>query len=337
MLPHSMPTLCLTTPGTRASLISERIRIEFPTPDTPHRDIPISDIERVIVADNCAISIPAMSALLQRDIPIVITSFGDRILGICQPPAPHSTARIAQYQASLDISMALALAISLVEAKITNSRRVLQRLSANREDPLVAHTLKSLSHSADSCIRAESLDALRGYEGSAAAAYFTAFGRFFPASAPFERRSRRPPHNAANAILSYSYTILAAEAETQLHAIGLDPAIGFLHEPADRRPSLALDLIEPFRAPVADAMALDLLSHGTLKPESHFEKRDGGIFLNTEGKKRFFVAYERRLEREFTSANGGRRTTLRQEIHHSALAFKNAILDGEPFLPFLMH
>jgi CRISPR-associated endonuclease Cas1 len=224
-----------------------------------------------------------------------------------------------------------------IEAKITNSRRVLQRLAANRSDDLVADTLRSLAHSADTCLRAECLDSLRGYEGAAAAAYFSAFGRFFPDSAPFERRSRRPPHNAANALLSYTYTLLTAEAETQLHAIGLDPAIGFLHEPADRRPSLALDLIEPFRAPVADAMTLDLLSHGTLKPESHFEKRDGGIYLNTDGKKRFFVAYERRLEREFTSANQGRRSTLRQEIHHTALALKHAILDGEPLQPFLMH
>ena len=333
----SMPTRCLTSPGTRASLTSERLRIEFPTPDTPHRDIPLSDIERVVVADHCSLSMPAIAALLRREIPIIITAHGDRILGVCQCPAPHSAARLAQYKSSLDPQLALALAISFVEAKITNSRRVLQRLAANRSDDLVADTLRSLAHSADTCLRAECLDSLRGYEGAAAAAYFSAFGRFFPDSAPFERRSRRPPHNAANALLSYTYTLLTAEAETQLHAIGLDPAIGFLHEPADRRPSLALDLIEPFRAPVADAMTLDLLSHGTLKPESHFEKRDGGIYLNTDGKKRFFVAYERRLEREFTSANQGRRSTLRQEIHHTALALKHAILDGEPLQPFLMH
>jgi CRISPR-associated protein Cas1 len=334
----AMPTLCLTTPGSRASLAGGRLRIEPPDGDTTAaREVPLHDIERAFVSDRCSLSTAGLAELLRRDIPVVFTSWGERVIGLCQPPAPHCVARIAQYRASLDPSLALALAIPFVEAKILNSRRVLQRLAANRPEAETDGVLKSLERMAAACLRAANLDTLRGHEGAASAAYFEAYGSFFPALAPFERRSRRPPHNAANAILSYAYTLLAAEAECQLHAIGLDPAIGFLHEPADRRASLALDLIEPFRAPVADAMALDLLSHGTLKPDAHFEKCDGGIHLNTEGKKRFFVAYERRLEREFTGPRNGRRSTLRNELHDSALAFKKALLDDEPFQPFLMH
>ena len=333
-----MPTLCLTTPGYRASLTSGRLRIESPEGDpAAAREIPLHDIERAFISDRCSLSTEGLSELLRRDIPVVFTSWGGRVTGLCQPPAPHSTARIAQYRASLAPTLALALAIPLVEAKILNSRRVLQRLAANRPEAATDGVLNSLERSASACLRASNLDALRGYEGAASAAYFECYGSFFPDHAAFERRSRRPPHNAANSILSYTYTLLAAEAECQLHAIGLDPAIGFPHEPTDRRASLALDLIEPFRAPVADAMALDLLSHGTLKPDCHFEKREGGVYLNTDGKKRFFVAYERRLEREFTGPRNGRRSTLRNEIHQSALAFKKALLDDEPFQPFLMH
>jgi len=333
-----MPSLCLTTPGCRASLTGGRLRIEPPEGDpTAAREVPLHDIERAFVSDRCSLSTAGLAELLRREIPVVFTSWGERVIGLCQPPAPHSVARIAQYRASLDPALALAIAIPLVEAKILNSRRVLQRLAANRQGVETERILNSLEHSATACLRASNLDSLRGYEGAASAAYFECYGAFFPGHAPFERRSRRPPHNAANAILSYTYTLLAAEAECQLHAIGLDPAIGFLHEPADRRASLALDLIEPFRAPVADAMALDLLSHGTLKPDAHFEKREGGVYLNTGGKKRFFVAYERRLEREFTGLRNGRRSTLRNEIHESALAFKKALLDHEAFQPFLMH
>jgi CRISPR-associated protein Cas1 len=160
---------------------------------------------------------------------------------------------------------------------------------------------------------------------------------FFPDNAPFERRSRRPPHNAPNAILSYAYTLLSAEAEACLYAIGLDPALGFYHEPATGRPSLALDIIEPFRAPLADAMALDLLTHGILNPKAHFENRDVGVYLNVEGRKRFFVAYERRMEREFTSEQHGSRTVLRRELHNQCRAVKKAISQGEPFEPFLMN
>lgn len=113
--------------------------------------------------------------------------------------------------------------------------------------------------------------------------------------------------------------------------------MGFFHETQDRRASLALDLVEPFRAPVADAMALDLLSHQTLKPAEHFESRDGGVYLNTDGKKRFFVAYERRLARAYRSEQTGLRTTLRDEMRRQVLAVKKSILDGAAFEPWLMN
>jgi CRISPR-associated protein Cas1 len=129
--------------------------------------------------------------------------------------------------------------------------------------------------------------------------------------------------------------LLSAEAEACLYTIGLDPAIGFYHEPTDRRPSLALDIVEPFRAPLADAMALDLLTHGILNPQSHFDHRDGGVYLNVEGRKRFFVAYERRMEREFTSEQHGNRTTLRTELRNQCRAVKKAapVLAFPVFVP----
>ncbi len=334
-----MPSLIITTPGTRVSLISERLHIEPSPHGTPAepRDLPLADIERAVIAETCSLSTAALAAMLRRGICVIITDFAGRIAGLAQPPAPHRSSRLAHYRASTDDTISLALAALFVEAKILNSRRVLQRLAANRETSTMAETLCSLQNSAQTAVRAVSLDILRGCEGAAAAAYFEAYGTFFPPTAPFERRSRRPPHNPPNAILSYTYTLLAAEAESCLYSVGLDPALGFLHEPADRRPSLALDLIEPFRAPVADAMALDLLSHGTLHPVTHFERREGGIYLNTDGRRRFFVAYERRMDREFTSEQHGRRTTLRRELENQALTLKSSLQDGEPFTPFLMN
>jgi CRISPR/Cas system-associated endonuclease Cas1 len=84
-------------------------------------------------------------------------------------------------------------------------------------------------------------------------------------------------------------------------------------------------------------MALDLFSHGILAPDSHFEKRDGGVFMTVEGKKRFFVAYERRMERGYTSEQHGERTTIRGELHRQCRLVKQAVLNGEPFEPFLMN
>lgn len=337
-----MPSLFLLTPGTQASLRGERAAINVPAqePDetqaTEH-EVPLRDIEHVVVTTSVHVSMPLLADFMKRGIPVIITAGGERVLGHCLAPGPHSRARLVQYERAMDSSFALAVAASVVEAKILNQRRVLQRLAVNRPSADIESVLKNLSELARHCAAAESIETLRGYEGTAAGRYFEVYGSFFPPTAPFERRSRRPPHNAVNAVLSYAYTILAAEMECHLHIVGLDPAIGFFHETQDRRASLALDLIEPFRAPLADALAIDLFSHQTLKPPDHFEARDGGVYLNPDGKKRFFTAWERRLTRDFQSQQTGCRTTLRGEMQRLALAVKQAVLDDKPFEPFTMN
>lgn len=336
-----MPSVYITTPGAKASLVSERLRVSSPDPETGEmveRDIPLHDVEQVLVAECCNLTTAALADLLRRRIPVAITSPGSRLLGLCMPPAPHSVARMEQYRSGGDPAFCLALAVPCVEAKILNQRRVLQRLAVNRDaDAAITDGLRSLMGAAQRAVGAASLETLRGYEGAAAGCYFNLYSRFFPDDCPFERRSRRPPLNAPNAILSYAYTLLAGEAEAFLYAVGLDPVIGFYHAPEDGRPSLALDIIEPFRAPLADAMALDTLTHRTLKPAEHFERKKGGIFLNPEGRRRFHVAYERRMERLFTSEQHLTRTSLRAELHSQCRAVKKAFLEGEPYLPFLMN
>lgn len=340
-----MPGLYLLTPGASVTLQREHLKIAVPPGDTAeqaeavwvHYDVPLWDIEHVVMTEHINMTMPVVAELMSRDIPVVITARGERILGLCLPPAPNAVSRLAQYRSSGEPGFALNLARLWVEAKILNARRVLQRLGANREQADVTGTLKELNALAEKAGRTDSVETLRGVEGAAAGAYFEALNGFFPPSCPFERRSRRPPHNAANALLSFTYTLMTAEMECQLHVVGLDPAVGFLHEPADRRPSLALDMIEPFRAPVADALALDLLNHGTLKSGEHFEKKEGGVYLNQEGRKKFFVAYERRMNREFLSDYTGERTSLRGEFRKQAVAVKQAIMDGNQFAPFLMN
>lgn len=337
-----MPALILLTPGTRCGLDGERIAVEVPAlePDgdraTTHA-VAFRDIEHVVVTTSVHLSMPLLAELMTRAIPVIITAGGERVLGHCLAPGPHSRARLIQYERAIDPRFALAFAAAVVEVKILNQRRVLRRLAVNRPASAIEPALKYLSEIARHCVEAESIDTLRGYEGTAAGRYFEVYASFFPESAPFERRSRRPPHNAVNAVLSYAYTILAAEMECHLHTVGLDPAIGFFHETQDRRASLALDLIEPFRSPLADALAIDLFSHQTLKSDVHFETRDGGVYLNTDGKKRFFTGWERRLTRDFQSQQTGCRTSLRGEMQRLALNAKQAILDKRDLKPFAMN
>lgn len=335
-----MPTLYLLTPGIQAGLHHERLRVLTPPLEETEpsvREVHLHDVDLVIASQAVHLSFQALAELLHREIPLVLVGRGHGILGTCSPRAPHNLARLAHYRRMQDRMWTLALGATLVEAKIANSRRVLQRLAANREGAVIDPVLTQLEAARRQALQAGELDTLRGHEGAAAGAYYAAYGAFFPDGVPFERRSRRPPHNAANALLSFAYTLLAGETEAHCLGLGLDTGAGFLHEPEEGRPSLALDLIEPFRAPVADALAIDLLSHGTLKPREHFEPREGGIYLNREGRHKFFMAYERRMEREFTSEAHGQRTSLRREIDRQARSLRAALLGNEAFEPFVMN
>jgi len=343
-----MPTLYLTTPGTRAKLTSQHIEIESPSdPDSQTtnesevtrpilRRIPLHDIEQVVIETTASITIPALAAFAERSIPVVLVRSDGRAVALCLAPAPDLPTRLAHYQSRFNPGFSLGIAQLVVEAKIANSRRLLQRLASNRQQPAPA-AVDRLEPIRTSTLRCTSVESCRGYEGTAAGTYFEALASFFPAQAPFERRSRRPPLNAANALLSFGYALLTHEVSTALHAAGLDPALGYLHEPENGRPSLALDLIEPFRAAVADGLALDLLNHATVQVKTHFEPREGGIYLTLDGRRRYFTAYERRMDRPFTGDLTGERTTLRDEIRRQIYSLKRHLHGQGGFEPFIMN
>jgi CRISPR-associated protein Cas1 len=262
----------------------------------------------------------------------------------------------------LDPVFARGISAKIVSAKIYNQRRTLQRMAASRrsdsaeavdsealepvdtqvENPPatsardLSSTLGWMESSFIPIRNSDSVDEIRGYEGATTARYFSAWAQFLPGAFPFERRSTRPPKNAVNACISFGATLIYNEMVAFLHAHGLDPSLGCLHTPENGRWSLALDLIEPFRPVLVEALALDLFSHKVLNL-CHFDHRDGGVFLNTEGRRKFFLQYERRMERHFMSEAVGHRTTLRQQLENQSLLYKAALKDPSGFEPFLMN
>lgn len=337
-----MPALVLLTPGTKVSLTEDHVVVQGPPNEGDERPepqhFPLLSIDSVVTTDRISISMPALGAFMKREIPIIwIHGQSHRVLGICTPPPPFSTARWVQMKKTENPAFVRDISQALVAAKIHNQRRVLQRLAANRSE-MVQPTLDKLE--AFGCrakrIAPGHIDELRGIEGAAAQEYFSMFCAFFPPDVPMVGRNRQPPRDPPNAVLSYAYTMLYAKAICAIHAVGLDPAIGFFHEPTDNRATLALDLIEPFRAPVADALALDLFSHRQLQPAEHFQEQDGGVYLNPQGRKKFHLAYERRMQRSFTDPRTDQHITLRSAIHNDALALKMALVEDRPFQPFRM-
>ncbi len=332
-----MPTLCVNTPGSRIHLVSERLEVHPPPSATAGvKGVPIRDLERVLLHENVQISGEALATLLRAEVPVAILGWNGRFLGAFQPATPAQGAwRLRQYHAAQDSAHVLTLAGRIVAAKLYNQRRALQRMAANRQQD-IAPALDTLAALLSACGRARSVDELRGFEGAAAACYFQQWAAFLPAAFPFVRRSTRPPLNPVNACLSFGSTLIYQEMTAALHSSGLDPSLGLLHTTEDRRWSLALDLMEPFRPVLVEALALDLFTHQILG-EKHFRPHEGGTYLNDEGRARFIVQYERRMERQFMSECAGHRTTLRQQLEAQATLFKSALTDLARFEPFLMN
>jgi CRISPR-associated protein Cas1 len=337
-----MPTACINQHDCRVSLKSERLEVfgrnEETQRDEVLREIPIRDLDRLIITESVQVSSHALAALLRATIPVNVLGWNGEFLGGFLPAQnAHGLARLRQYQRTLEMPFAMQMAGRIVTAKIYNQRRVLQRVAASREEnPEVKATLIWLDSLFASLKQAGNVDELRGCEGASTARYFQAWAIFLPESFSFERRTKRPPLNPVNACISFGATLVYTEVVAFIHAHGLDPSLGLLHTTEDGRWSLALDLMEPFRPVLVEALTLDLFGHQILNGK-HFEPKNGGVYLNEEGRKKFILQYERRMERQFLSESAGHRTTLRQQLENQAVMFKSSLENRAAFEPFLIN
>lgn len=355
-----MPTAVINQSNVRVHLKGERLEVcgrnEHTDREEVLREIPLRDLDRLIISESVHLTTPALAAVLRDGVPVQVFSWNGTFLGNFLPAQNHhGLCRLSQYRKTLDSAFAMQMSGRIITAKIYNQRRVLQRLTASRfqnaaeseneaEPSSINETLKAemqktlawLDSIFNSLKQSRTIDELRGYEGASTARYFHAWACFLPATFPFERRSTRPPLNPVNACISFGSTLLYNEAVAFIHAHGLDPALGLLHATENGRWSLALDLIEPFRPVFVEALAMDLFSHQILSAK-HFEPKNGGVYLNEEGRKKFFLQYERRMERQFLSESVGHRSTLRQQLENQAVMYKSALEAPEKFEPFLMN
>ena len=139
------------------------------------------------------------------------------------------------------------------------------------------------------------IDSLRGIEGTAAARYFESLAGMVPPAFMFDGRSRRPPRDPVNALLSFGYVLVGHELQALLDGMGFDPYLGFYHQIDYGRPSLALDLLEEFRAALVDRFSTGLLNLGIFRPEDFGETREKGVVLGREAMKTWFACYEKEL------------------------------------------
>jgi len=279
----------------RLSLKSETLVIGSPEGQW---NVPVSRIERLVVRSPATIDAAVLARLWAQGAGVLVLS-GRR----SEPTArffgrPHNDVvrRLAQYALQNDEPMRLAIVKRLIVGKLRAQAATIAEL-AERRPALRAGALRIADQMPELLARvsaAESVDAVRGFEGAAAAAYWPVYADAFAPSLEMQGRNRRPPRDPVNAALSLAYTIATFEMGRQAQMIGLDPMLGALHAPSFGRDSLACDLVEPLR-PRIDLWVWDLFRERVLRPEHFSRDRDGRCLMGKAGRGAFYGAFEERM------------------------------------------
>ena len=298
-------TLYVQTPGTSLHLDGDTVRVVHP--DQPGRKIlPLARIDHVVLFSG----VTATDELVLRcadDRRTVswLTGFGRFRARLCGPTAGNPLLRHAQHQAHNDPGRRLAIAQHMVAAKIHNSRQVLLRAARDATGHPQAQLRTAAQQQAQLLAetgRASGIDVLLGIEGTAARTYFAAFPTISSRVGGSFSRSRRPPADPLNCLLSFLYGLLRVAAHGALEQVGLDPYVGYLHGLRPGKPALALDLMEEFRPLLADRLALTLLNRQELH-DTDFEHLPGGaVRLTDQGRRSVLNAWQRSRDRSWPHA-----------------------------------
>jgi CRISPR-associated protein Cas1 len=298
-------------------------------------EIPLRQTEAVAVFGNVQVTTQAMSVLLDAGIPLALHTRHGRLKGHLVPESSKNVdLRVAQFRHALDPAAALPFARATVAAKLRNTANTLAAYRRHNDAPelaaLAPHLLDLASHTQTAASPAE----LMGIEGAGAAAWFAVLSLLNHSPFEFPGRRRRPPTDPINALLSLGYTFLLNELRALAEGAGLEPHVGFLHQIDYGRPSLALDLLEPFRVPVIDRLTLRLVNLRILT-EPDFARSLAGpqqsavILLPTS-----FATYVQHYESALTTPRAGAPQGVRALLRDEIAKLRTALLSATPFEPW---
>ena len=258
--------------------------------------IPLHNLQAIVTFGYTGASPALMGACAQRDIELSFMSGNGRFLArVSGEEKGNVTLRKTQYRISEKKEESVKIAKNFILGKVYNARWVLERAARDYSMRLDAELLKKksafLGQSMNKIRECEDAGTLLGLEGEAASVYFSAFDELILQQKEdfvFTSRSRRPPRDNVNALLSFAYSLLANDCAAALEGVGLDPYVGFLHRARPGRRSLALDLMEELRAVYADRFVLSCINQKVVNAK-HFEKQENGAVLLTEDGRRAFL------------------------------------------------
>ena len=283
-------------------------------PDKRKVEVPLINVSQVVVSGDVTLTTPALHTLLEHGIEVCFLSFYGQFRGRLSPPvAKNAFLRRDQYRVHTNLPVALQAAQACVTGKLENMRTMLLRANRTLQDDEVTKATVMLRNAINQVPGTSTVGSLLGVEGNGSAAYFGVFRKLLRDPMNFVRRRRRPPTDPINAMLSLGYTLLAHQVAGAIQVVGLDPYVGFLHQPRHGRPVLALDLMEEFRPILVDSVVLNIVNHRILSMKD-FHEELGVVLLKPEARKTFYTKFEERLQEELRHPHFEYRTSYRRCI-----------------------
>ncbi|MDY7014841.1 MAG: CRISPR-associated endonuclease Cas1, partial [Cyanobacteriota bacterium] len=300
--------------------------------------IPVNRVSHIILFGCCNVSHGAVRLALSRRIPVMYLSQRGRYFGRLETEGQAKVNYLAQQvKCAEDPEFCRLQAEAIVRAKLHNSRILLMRLNRRRRSDRAKQAIELLAQLIDDLPLAESMDALRGYEGKAATVYFQGLGSLFDEAFTFERRTKRPPTDPANSLLSLGYTLLSQNIHSFIEAIGLHTHFGNLHVPRDNHPALVSDLMEEFRARAVDSLVVYAINKKLFTPEDFTPPDErGGVYLHVDALKKFLKYWEEKLLGEMTHPYTGYKVSLRRCLELQVREYVACLMgDTDGYRPML--
>jgi CRISPR-associated protein Cas1 len=342
---QQLNTVYVTTEG--AWLRKDGANLVMDVDGAERARLPVHMLSGLVCFGRVLVSPPLLGYCAEQGICVSYLSPNGRFLARVEGPVSGNVLlRREQYRRTDDRARCCDVVRNMLLGKLHNQRAVIGRGLRDHGDKLepdgldaLQHARKRLGRISDKLRDASSLDALRGLEGEAAQCYFGAFDHLIRTSEPglhFRGRSRRPPLDAVNALLSFLYTLLAHDCRSALETVGLDPAVGFLHRDRPGRPSLALDLMEELRPLLADRLALSLINLKQIGARDFRVMDNGAVVLGEECRKQVLTVFQERKREDLLHP------FLEEKVPIGMLAFAQAQLlsrhlrgDLDAYPPFL--
>lgn len=310
-------------------------------------------VGQIVLMGNIQISTPTIAFLLQEGIDTVFLSTHGKYRGrLVAKFGKNILLRKMQFDRMGDPSFSLALAKQYVEGKLENQRVLLRRHNQELKDQTITTSIHELRVMLNKVNSAGNFDTLRGIEGKATVAFFQGLRKAIRVDdMPFNERSRRPPRDPVNVLLSFGYTLLANTVQTAVDVVGFDPFMGCLHSVEYGRPSLVLDLMEEFRPVLIDSLILRIINRRTITSRDFFKqdeveppppgvelespgKEDYPILLSHVGLKKFITQYEARLREKIFHLPTERRLEFREVVTEQARLLARHVRGEESYRPF---